>query len=68
MNTRLHFLQQTSLLATLPIWGSRAASAAGGVPQSVTELWAHFDPRKDALETEIIREWKEDGGVFRLVR
>jgi hypothetical protein len=37
-------------------------------PQSVTELWADFDPRKDPLETEIIREWKEDGGVFRHVR
>ena len=31
-------------------------------------LWADFDPRKDPLETEIIREWKEDGGVFRHVR
>jgi hypothetical protein len=37
-------------------------------PQSVTELWADFDPRKDPLETEIIREWKEDGGVFQHVR
>ncbi len=37
-------------------------------PQSVTELWADFDPHKDPLETEIIREWKEDGGVFRHVR
>lgn len=42
--------------------------AAEPVPQSVTELWADFDPRKDALETEVIREWKEDGGVFRHVR
>ncbi|MEY4385239.1 MAG: hypothetical protein RLY20_522, partial [Verrucomicrobiota bacterium] len=38
------------------------------VPQSVTELWADFDPRKDPLEVEVIREWKEDGGVFRYVR
>ena len=37
-------------------------------PASVKELWADFDPRKDALETEVIREWKEDGAVFRHLR
>ncbi|MFM9962627.1 MAG: alpha/beta hydrolase family protein [Planctomycetaceae bacterium] len=41
---------------------------AADVPQTVEELWADFDPRKDALETEVIREFKEDGGVFRHVR
>ncbi|MCX6907968.1 MAG: dienelactone hydrolase family protein [Verrucomicrobia bacterium] len=47
---------------------SLPAFAASDVPQSVTELWSDFDPRKDPLETEIIREWKEDGGVFCHVR
>ena len=32
-------------------------------PKSVTELWADFDPRKDPLETEVIREWKRTAGV-----
>ena len=41
---------------------------AVAIPQSVEQLWADFDPRKDALETEVIREFKEDGGVFRHVR
>ena len=41
---------------------------AAAVPQSVTELWADFDPRKDPLETEVIREWKSDGMVLRSVR
>jgi hypothetical protein len=41
---------------------------AGGVPRSVQELWADFDPRRDPLEIEVVREWREDGGVFRLVR
>lgn len=44
------------------------AIAAESPPQSVTELWADFDPRKDELKTEVIREWSEDGGVFRHVR
>lgn len=42
--------------------------AAADVPQSVTELWADFDPRKEPLETEVIREWKTNGMVLRAVR
>ncbi|MBS0205912.1 MAG: dienelactone hydrolase family protein [Planctomycetes bacterium] len=41
---------------------------AADAPQSVEQLWADFDPRQDPLETEVIREFKEDGGVFRHVR
>ena len=37
-------------------------------PASVPELWADFDPRREPLETEIVREWREDGGVYRHVR
>lgn len=44
----------------------RAADEA--VPQSVRELWADFDPRREPLETEMVREWREDGCVIRLVR
>ncbi len=45
-----------------------AASRAEEVPQTVEQLWADFDPQKDSLDTEVIREFKEDGGVFRHVR
>jgi len=48
--------------------GAEPAAASEPVPQSVEELWADFDPRQDPLETEVIREWREDGGVFRHVR
>ena len=37
-------------------------------PQFVAELWSDFDPRKDPLETELVREWKSDGMVLRYVR
>ena len=43
-------------------------AAAAEVPGSVGELWADFDPRRDALETEVIREWKEEAGVYSHVR
>ena len=38
------------------------------VPQNVTELWAGYDPRKEPLRTEVVREWDEDGVVVRYVR
>ena len=38
------------------------------IPQSPEQLWADFDPRKDALETELIREWQADEGMYRHVR
>ena len=50
------------------VWVRAQRSGAAAVPQSVEELWADFDPRRDPLETEVIREWREDGGVFRCVR
>ena len=70
MTSRRTFLQKTSLLgaAAAPLWASSGVFASEGVPQSVAELWADFDPRLDALEIEVIREWKEDGVVLRHLR
>ena len=36
-------------------------------PATVKELFADFDPRKDPLDTRIVREWEKDGNVFRYV-
>ena len=66
--TRRTFLQTGAVATSLALLGNHQSLAAEAMPQSVRELWADFDPRKDPLETEVIREWKEDGGVFRLVR
>ena len=38
------------------------------VPQNVTELWAGYDPQKEPLRTEVVREWEEDGVVIRYLR
>ena len=54
-----------SLITLLPCAGLMQAAE---VPGSVAELWADFDPRKDALETEVIREWQDGGAVYRHVR
>ena len=38
------------------------------VPQNVAELWAGYDPQKEPLQTEVVREWEEDGVMVRYVR
>lgn len=37
------------------------------VPQNVIDLWKGVDFRKDPLDTEILKEWTEDGVVCRYV-
>ena len=38
------------------------------IPRTLNQLWSHFDPRKDPLEIEVLKEWEEDGIVCRIVR
>jgi hypothetical protein len=58
-------LATTTLIATeesLPPLKDKKA------PQTVEELWSGYDPRKELLETEVLKEWEEDGVVLRIVR
>lgn len=50
------------------LWALLTPLAAEEIPQSVEQLWADFDPRRDPLETEVIREFQEEGAVIRHVR
>lgn len=38
------------------------------VPTTLDELWAGFDPRKEPLHIEVLKEWEQDGAVCRVVR
>jgi len=67
MTTRRTLLQ-SGAFASLSLFDQSSLMAAEPVPQSMLELWADFDPRRDPIETEVIREWKEDGIVLRHVR
>ena len=40
----------------------------GKAPQTFEALWAGYDPRKEPLEIEVLKEWEEDGVVLRVVR
>ncbi len=66
---RRQFLQaSTAALSLTSLLTNQARGEPARVPQSVPELWQDFDPRRDPIETEVIREWKEEGGVYRHVR
>jgi hypothetical protein len=68
----------TKWLATLLI-GLLCASVRGDVetlprlqygkpPQSFEQLWAGYDPAREPLDVEVLREWEEDGVVLRVLR
>ena len=44
-----------------------AAGATAGVPQNVTELWAGYDPCKEPLDVQVVREWRDGGIRYRYV-
>lgn len=69
MNSAL--LTLTAFLLT-PLAGLIAADSltpysAETVPDNIIDLWKDVDARKDALETEVVKEWREDGIVCRYV-
>ncbi|MEZ6067411.1 MAG: dienelactone hydrolase family protein [Planctomycetaceae bacterium] len=81
-HSRRAFLSTTSAIASL-LWCGHARRSAlvaddaisnganaddATIPQSVADLWADFDPRQDPIQAEVIREWRDDGCVFRHVR
>ena len=37
-------------------------------PQNLNEMWAGFDPRQEPLETEILKEWEQDGVILKVLR
>ena len=64
--TRRHFLHTTGAALALPLLESPARAA--DVPQTLAELWAGFEPRKDPLEIEVLKEWEQGSVVCRLIR
>jgi hypothetical protein len=40
----------------------------GNVPQTVEELWEGYNPRKEPLDVEILKEWEEDSVVMKVLR
>jgi hypothetical protein len=40
----------------------------GQAPRSYENLWAGYDPCREPLDVEVLKQWKEDGVVLRVVR
>ncbi len=55
-------------LPTLRAGDSLPSVMDGRVPQTLDALWGGYDPKKEPLETEVLKEWEEDGVVCRLIR
>ncbi len=62
-------LATLALFVVLPPIGliGSGTCPAGEAPKDVEVLWADYDPQRDPLEAEVVREWKKDGIVFRYV-
>ena len=68
-STHPHAAWLSLLLVRLPVAGETPPPLEGGRPPSrFAELWVGFDPQAEPLETEILRQWKQDGTVLRVVR
>lgn len=67
-------MRLSATLCSLCVFGTAIHAAdslspytADKVPTNVVDLWKDVDARKEALEIEVIKEWKEDGIVTRYV-
>ena len=63
--TMSRFWIAATFLVFTPIMAFAAAEPKS--PGTVKELWADFDPRKEALAAKIVRQWEQDGIVYRCV-
>ncbi|MFN0054276.1 MAG: dienelactone hydrolase family protein [Planctomycetales bacterium] len=42
--------------------------SGGKVPQTVEEIWGDYDPQREPVEAEVLKEWEEGEVVCRIVR
>jgi len=40
----------------------------GKAPQNFEQMWSGFDPRAEPLDTEVLKQWEEDGVVLQVLR
>jgi len=52
------------------VWGADSLPPLkdSKAPAKFEELWAGYDPRQEPLETEVLKEWEQDGVVLRVIR
>lgn len=56
-------------LSTVSKGGDTLPPIKNGIaPSTVEETWAGFDPRKEPLDVEVLKEWEEDGVIVKVIR
>lgn len=71
MNRKLLFIALLAGLVSSSLSAEKDSLPAlkdGQSPQTIPEVWAGFDPRVEPVDTEVIKEWEEEGVVIRAVR
>ena len=67
-------IRYTTLIAVLLVTASARSEETisplkdGNAPQTLEQLWAGFDPRKEPLDVEVLHEWEQDGVVLKVIR
>jgi len=67
MHASLFIIAFTSLMLTVRAADSLPPLKDGKAPTNLAELWGDYDPRKEPLETQVVREWEEGGITLRHV-
>ncbi|MCM8531315.1 MAG: dienelactone hydrolase family protein [Lentisphaeraceae bacterium] len=62
------FLSCCLLLTSLVTAETLPPLKNGAAPQNFEELWADFDPRKEPLDVEVLKEWEEEGVILKVLR
>lgn len=73
---KMKFTKQSSLVALIILMMCGVVQAEetlpplkdGFVPSTVEEAWRGFDPRKEPLDVEVIKEWEEEGVILKILR
>ncbi len=68
--SRIGLLLLTIGLAGTPLRAEDSLPALndGRAPRSCEELWAGYDPCREPLDIEVLKQWKKDGVVLRVIR
>lgn len=67
MHASLFIIALTSLTLTVSATDSLLPLKDGKAPTNLAELWGDYDPGKEPLETQVVREWKEGETTYRYV-
>jgi hypothetical protein len=60
-------MQTIVAVLLIAVQAATTSADAAGVPKTVEALWSDFDPRREPLDVQVVREWDEDGIRFRYV-